>query len=46
MDDILLADSNIYTLGEKMFVEVKRILLCWGLQNASEKIQRGDSINI
>ena len=25
--------------------EVKKILPCWGLQIAPEKIQRGDSIN-
>ena len=28
-----------------MFEEVKKILPCWGLQIAPEKIQRGDSIN-
>ena len=44
MDDILLSDSNVDTL-ERMFEEVKKILPCWGLQIAPEKIQRGDSIN-
>ncbi|KAL6046653.1 hypothetical protein STEG23_017559 [Scotinomys teguina] len=44
MDDILLADSNADTL-ERLFEEVKKILPCWGLQIAPEKIQKGDSIN-
>ncbi|KAL6065033.1 hypothetical protein STEG23_028902 [Scotinomys teguina] len=44
MDDILLADSNADTL-EKLFEEVKKILPCWGLQIAPEKIQKGDSSN-
>jgi hypothetical protein len=44
MDDILLADSDAATL-EKMFKETQRILPCWGLSIALEKLQRGDSIN-
>ncbi|KAL6087654.1 hypothetical protein STEG23_030580 [Scotinomys teguina] len=44
MDDILLTDSNADTL-ERLFEEVKKILPCWGLQIAPEKIQKGDSIN-
>ena len=44
MDDILLSDSNKDTL-ESMFEEVKKVLPRQGLQIASEKIQRGDSIN-
>ena len=44
MDDILLSDSNKDTL-ESMFEEVKKVLPRWGLKIASEKIQRGDSIN-
>ncbi|KAL6087838.1 hypothetical protein STEG23_011789 [Scotinomys teguina] len=44
VDDILLADSNADTL-ERLFEEVKKILPCWGLQIAPEKIQKGDSIN-
>lgn len=43
MDDILLADSNRDTF-EQMFNEAKK-LPYWGLQIATEKIQRGDSIN-
>ncbi|KAL6030846.1 hypothetical protein STEG23_024726 [Scotinomys teguina] len=44
MDDILLTDSNADTL-ERLFEEVKKILPCWGLQIAPEKIQKGDSVN-
>ncbi|KAL6087981.1 hypothetical protein STEG23_022841, partial [Scotinomys teguina] len=44
MDDILLADANADTL-ERLFEEVKKILPCWGLQIAPEKIQKGDSVN-
>ena len=44
MDDILFSDSKADTL-ERMFEEVKKILPCWGLQIASEKIKRNDSIN-
>ena len=44
MDDILLSDSNMDTLG-RMFEEVQKVLPKWGLQVALEKIQRGDSIN-
>jgi hypothetical protein len=46
MDDILLAYSYI-TILERMFDEEKKkkTLPSWGLQNATEKIQRGDSIN-
>ncbi|KAL6086199.1 hypothetical protein STEG23_010845 [Scotinomys teguina] len=44
MDDILLTDSNADAL-ERLFEEVKKILPCWGLQIAPEKIQKGDSIN-
>lgn len=39
MDGSLLADSDADTL-EKAFDEVKRILLVWRLQIASEIIQR------
>ena len=36
MSDILLDVSDADTL-EKVFDEVKRILLCWGLQIVTEK---------
>lgn len=44
MDDILLADSDKDVL-ENMFKMTQRILPCWGLQIAPEKIQRVHSIN-
>ena len=44
MDDILLSDSKIDTL-ERIFEEVKKVLLKWILQIAPEKIQKGDSVN-
>lgn len=44
MDDVLLADSDKDTL-EKMFKRTQRILPCWGLQTAPEKIQRVHFIN-
>jgi hypothetical protein len=37
MVNVLLADSD--TFGKKMFDEIKRILPCWGLLIAPEKIQ-------
>ena len=44
MDDILLSDQNKDSLA-MLFEEVKIVLPKWGLQNAPEKIQRGDSVN-
>lgn len=44
MDDILLADSDKDVL-RSMFKVTQRILACWVLQIAPEKIQRGDSFS-
>jgi hypothetical protein len=44
MDVILLADSDKDVL-ENMFKVTQRILPCWGLQIAPEKIQRGGSFS-
>lgn len=44
MDDILLSDSDRDVL-ENTFKVTQRILPCWGLQIALEKIQRGDILS-
>lgn len=44
IEDTLLADSNVDIL-ETMFEELKKILTCWGLQIASERIQSADFID-
>jgi hypothetical protein len=44
MGDILLADFDGDVL-ENMFKVTEKILPCWGLQIAPEKIQRGNYLN-
>ena len=44
MDDILLSNLNMNIL-ERMFEKVMKVLPKWGLQIASEKIQRGESVS-
>lgn len=44
MDDILLADSDKDVL-RSMFKVTQKILPCWVLRIAPEKIQRGDAFS-